>query len=90
MWIDSIKGATAGETSLQVAPKPIRLEAAMANSFMKEKEVQHIVRKIAASLESVTFPMTIDLLDGVLRDYALTTGERICLKAALSRAGLLR
>jgi hypothetical protein len=88
-WIDGKLKAKIGETNLQ-AGGPIKIEAAMANSFMREREVVNVVRKISASLQDVTFPITIDSLDGLLMDHSLTTGERICLKAGLSRAGLLR
>jgi hypothetical protein len=88
VWIDGkIKSAQVGDTSVHV---PIRLEAAMQSQFMKEREVIYIVRKIAASLQDATFPLTVDTLDGLLMDHCLTTGQRICLKSALTRAGLLR
>jgi hypothetical protein len=42
--------------------QPLRLEAAMQNSFMKEREVINVVRKIHSALEHVTFPVAIDTL----------------------------
>jgi hypothetical protein len=61
----------------------------MANSFMREREVQNIVRKTFSSFAEATFPMTVDVLDALLMDHALTLGERICLKSAMTRAGIL-
>jgi hypothetical protein len=91
-WTDG-KGArlrvTNGDTSAG-APEPQRLsiQAAMAHSQMTS--VYAIMKKIYASIEKDTFPMTVYELDKRLANHTLTANERLTLKSAMSLSGLLR
>jgi hypothetical protein len=69
-----------------------RMQAAFSGAEMKS--VWPILKKVAPLLKKfeagTNFPLTIAELDQQLSGAGLKTSERIALKAAMSRAGLLK
>jgi hypothetical protein len=67
---------------------PAKIQAAFAGPEMRA--VGPILKKIEAGLSYSDFPISIPDLDKHLSRSGLKTSERIMLKAAMSRAGLLK
>jgi hypothetical protein len=67
---------------------PANIQAAFAGPEMRG--VGAILRKIESGISYNDFPISIAELDQKLSGAGLKTSERIALKAAMSRAGLLK
>jgi hypothetical protein len=69
-----------------------KMQAAFSGPEMKS--IWPILKKVAPLLKKIeagtNFPMAIPELDPLLSGAGLKTSERIALKAAMSRAGLLK
>jgi hypothetical protein len=75
-----------GQSPLNDAPA--KMQAAFSSPEMRT--VLPILNKIKTELSFSDFPMSIAELDSLLSGAGLKTSERIALKAAMSRAGLLK
>jgi hypothetical protein len=67
---------------------PAKIQAAFAGAEMRS--AWPIVKKIEAGLSYSDFPISIHDLDKQLSQSMLKTSEKIILKCAISRAGLLK
>jgi hypothetical protein len=67
--------------------QPEKIQAAFAGPEMRA--VWPILKKIEAGISYSDFPMSIPTLDQHLAKSGLKTSERIMLKAAMSRSGLI-
>jgi hypothetical protein len=68
-----------------IATAPTNIQAALASP-----EVRAVAKLLAAADIAITKPLSIAELDTMLAGKGLRTSDRIQLKSALSRAGILK